>query len=422
MKKLLVGLKIIKSIGFRIEKQKFENISKLLGFLREEKLYPEIHKAETSAGEPEVSIDGKKYLMFCSNNYLGLGGRPEVINKASKALEAHGIGPGTSRLLSGNLDLHEELEKEVADLVGKEACITFPTGFSTNIGLFPALLDSFIENYPYKDGEWIVFSDEDNHASIVDGIRASKAKREIFRHNDIKDLEEKLLKYAIGAKKIIVTEGTFSLEGILAPLPEIAKLAEKYNAIILIDDAHGVGVLGKRGGGTAEHFGLQDEIDMIMGSFSKALGGLGGFVAGSKDIVDYLRINVRPYMYSSPIPGVITAGLLEAVKICKNEPELRKKLWENYKYLKENLEKRGFHVMGDGTDPVLPIMIKDENKAVELSKKLFEKGIYIQAFRWPAVPEGTARLRIVVMSTHKKEHLDKLIESLGEVGKEIKII
>lgn len=406
------------------EKIHFDNIYKFLNFAKKEGIYPEKRTVETSPGEPEVIVDGKKVLMFSSNNYLGLSGEKSVTDATLEGAKKFGIGPGTSRLLSGNIKIYEELEELLARMVGKESAIFLTTGYMTNESLFRVVMDPYTSAYPipYKKGSGVIISDEDNHASIINGTRLTSAERVVFKHNDMKDLEKVLKKFPLSRRKLIVTEGSFSLEGVLCPLPEIVELAKKYNAMTMIDDAHGVGVLGKNGGGTAEYYDVIKDVDIIMGSCSKALGGMGGFVAGKKELIEYFRIATRSYMYSSPVSACVTYGLKEAVSLSLVGNDRREKLYSNYHYLAKELKTLGFEILGDGRVPVVPLMIHDEKLAVKMNKALFEKGIYVESFRWPAVPEGQARIRIVPMAHHTKEHLDALIVALKEVGRELKII
>jgi len=397
-------------------------ISKLLNILKRNGLYPPFYRIESAGTNPEVIINGKKYLIFCSNNYLGLATRSEIIRAAERALKKHGIGPGGSRFLCGNIALLEQLDHETAKLVGAEDAITFPTGYMANLAIFKALMDPLIGNLPHKKGSGIIFSDEFNHGSIVDGCKLSYAKKIIFRHIDMKDLETKISTVPNNTPKMITIEGVFSVEGDLVPLPEVINIAKKYNAILMIDDAHGVGVMGEKGGGTAQHFGLESKIDIIMGSFDKALGGMGGFLAGSKEIVEYLRIASRSYMLSSAVPAVLAGGLIKAIKICETKKGLREKLFSNANYLRKNLEEIGFRVLGKGEIPVNPVLIGDEIKAIKFSEKLFRRGIYAPTYRWPMVPKGTARIRVTTMSTHTKKYLDTLLEAFEKSGKELKLI
>lgn len=404
------------------EKSKMQNIFDFSDYLKKEKIAPIFHSIESAGTEPEVMINGKKYLMFSSNNYLGISTAPEVIKSASDALIKHGLGPGGSRFLCGNIDVLEQLDKEVALLVEAEDAITFPTGYMANLAVFRALMDPVMSGFPYKKGAGIIYSDEFNHATIVDGCQLSSAKKVIFKHNDVKDLRNKISKSSKRAHKMIVTEGVFSPEGELAPLREIIDIANEFGAILMVDDAHGVGVMGKNGGGTVQHLGLQNKVDIIMGSFDKALGGMGGFLAGNKKLIEYLRIVARPYLFSSSIPGVLAGGMIQSIKVCKERNELREKLFENANYLRKGLSDMGFTIWGTGEVPVIPVIIGDENKAIEFSEKLFEKGLFTPVFRWPAVKKGTSRARVTPMATHNREHMDRLLNAFNEVGKNIGLI
>lgn len=406
------------------EKFNFENIYKFVDFQKKEGLYPAHRVIDSSPAAAEAMVNGKNVIMFSSNNYLGLSGEPGVMAAAAGAVQIFGIGPGTSRLLSGNIRIYEEVEAELAKMVGKEAAILFSTGYMANEGLFRVLMDPLASSlpFPYSKGSGTIISDEDNHNSIVTGCRLSTAERVTFKHNNMKDLERALAALPKERRKLIATEGSFSLEGVLCPLPEIVRLAKKYNAMTLIDDAHGVGVLGENGGGTAEYYGLQDKVDLIMGSCSKALGGMGGFVAADKRLIEYFRVASRSYMFSSPISACIAYGLKESIRLAVKDKARRKKLYDNYKYLYGRIKTLGYEVLGDGTVPALPIMLHDENRAILANKLLFEKGIYVESFRWPAVPEGAARMRIVPMAHHEQKHLDKLVASLEEIGKDLNII
>ena len=404
------------------EKYKMQHIFEFLDYLKKENLAPTFYNIESSGTEPEVIINGKKYLMFSSNNYLGLSTNSDVIQKAEENLKKHGIGPGGSRFLCGNIDILGRLENEIAKLVGAEDAITFPTGYMANLAIFKALMDPVMGIMPYKKGTGIIFSDELNHGTIVDGCRLSYAKKIIFSHNDLNDLEKKVSRSSRNVHKMIVTEGVFSPEGEISPLPEIVKIAEKYNAVLMVDDSHGIGVLGEQGGGTVEHFGLQGRVDIIMGSLDKALGGLGGFLAGNKKIIEYLKIISRPYIFSSVIPGTIAGGLIKAIEICRSNPKLRQKLFFNSNYLRDNLQRLGFQILGSKETPAVPVLLGDENKAIKFSDELFKRGIYSPCFRWPAVPKGMARVRLIPMATHTTRQLDTAIKTFKEVGKQLRII
>jgi len=392
-------------------------------FLEKEGIAPTFHKIETAGTEPEVIINGKKVLMFSSNNYLGLALHPKVIAKAKEALEKHGLGPGGSRFLCGNIDILDELDKETAELVGTEDAVTLPTGYMANVAVFKAIMDPIIGIFPYRKGEGVIFSDEFNHGSIVDGCRLSYAEKVIFRHNDLSDLEKKLKRSSLRRHKMIVTEGVFSPWGEFAPLPEILELAKKYNAVFMVDDAHGVGAVGKTGGGAVEHFGLRGQVDIVMGSFDKALGGMGGFLASGKKLAEHLRVAARPNILSSAVSGVLAGGLIEAIKICRSEEgiKLRSQLSANADYLRKNFNALGFKIVGNGEVPVTPVFIGEESKSIRLADRLLEYGIYSPSFRWPAVPKGESRIRITPMATHKKEHLDALLHAFGKVKEEFKL-
>jgi 8-amino-7-oxononanoate synthase len=405
------------------EDYKMQRIFEFTNFLKNEGIAPTFYNIKNAATEPEVILNGKKVLMFSSNNYLGLSMHPTVIKGAQGALQENGIGPGGSRFLCGNINILNDLDKATAELAGSEDSVTLPTGYMANVAIFKALMDPIIGILPYRKGEGIIFSDEFNHGSMVDGSKLSYAKKVIFRHNDLKDLELKLKKVSKRRHKIIVTEGVFSPWGELSPLPSILDLSKKYNAILMIDDAHGIGVLGENGGGAIEHFGLRGQIDIVMGSFDKAFGGMGGFLATNKKLAEYLRFGLRTNILSSAVPGVLAGGLLESIKICRSEEgkNLRYKLFENANYLRIGFEKMGFKVLGNGEIPVIPVLIGNEAKSIKLTKKLLEYGIYSPSFRWPAVPKGQSRMRITPMATHKKEHLDALLGFFKKAKNDIRL-
>lgn len=407
---------------FSKEDYKTQRIFEFLDYLKKEGLTPTFYHIESAGTEPEAIINGRRCLIFSSNNYLGLSMDPEIVQKAEEALKKHGLGPGGSRFLCGNIDILEKLDYETARLVEAEDAITFPTGHMANLAIFKALMDPVIGVFPYKKGSGLIFSDEFNHGTIVDGCRLSYAKKVIFQHNDIQDLQKKISRVSRKCHKMIVTEGVFSPEGELSPLPEIVKIAREYNAILMLDDAHGVGVLGERGGGTVQYFGLQGQVDVIMGSFDKALGGMGGFLAGDKNLIEYLRIVSRPYIFSSAISGVLAGGLIKAIEICKNNSELRKKLFDNANYLRRHLQEMGFQLFGSKQVPVVPVLIGDEVIGIKFSERLFKRGIYIPCFRWPAVLKGKSRIRVTPMATHTKQHLDTLLAVFEKTGRELELI
>jgi 8-amino-7-oxononanoate synthase len=400
-----------------------ENIKKSLNWIKKNELYPDVYMAESASTDPEVIIDGKKVLMFSSNNYLGLANDERVKLKMIEATKKYGMGSGGSRLLSGNIDIHNELEKQIADFKGEESAITFLAGYMANVGVIPALMADTGSNFlnifkkPAEKNS-AIFSDELNHASIIDGCRLAKAERVIYKHKDMSDLENKIKKHK-KKNNLIVTDGVFSMDGDIAPLKDIKFLGKKYGIKVMVDDAHASGLLGKNGRGTAEHFNIEN-VDITMGTFTKAFGGVGGFIAGSKDLIDYLRVTARTYIFSAPIPPAVSAGLIEAIKIASIDNKLRENLWNNVKHVREELKKMGFNILGETN--IIPILVGNEKRAVAFSRELFENNVFIPAVRWPAVPEGQARLRLTIMATHEKEQIDHLLNILQKTGKTLGVI
>lgn len=399
-------------------------MKEVLDWINKNELYPDIRVIEGASTDPEVVISGKKVLMFASNNYLGLANDERVKKAMIKGVEKYGMGSGGSRLMSGNIDIHNELERAIADFKGKESAIAFLAGYMANVGVIPALMKDFSKGLlglmKKEDGSnSVIFSDELNHASIIDGCRLAKAERVIYKHKDMNDLEDKIKK---NKKKInlIVTDGIFSMDGDIAPLKDIVSLGKRYNIRVMVDDAHASGVLGENGRGTAEYFDLKDDVDITMGTFTKAFGGVGGFIAGSKDLIDYLRISARTYIFSAPIPPAVSAGLIESIRIVSEDKNIREKLWENTRYLRGKLKEIGFNILGETN--IIPLVIGDEKKAISFSRELFELGVFAPCVRWPAVPEKQARLRITVMASHSKENIDKFLEVLKIAGEKLSII
>jgi len=395
-----------------------EEINKLLNFVEKKNLYPEIKNIELN--EPETFVNGKKVLLFCSLNYLNLANHPKVKKAAIRAIEKYGVGAGGSRFISGNFEIHNLLEKRIAEFKREEAGLILHTGYVTNVGIIPALMNfPKIGNFSFLEKK-LIFSDELNHASIIDGCKLSKAKVIIYRHNDMKDLEEKLKKYN-HARKLIITDSVFSMDGDIAPLPEIVKLARKYNALTMIDEAHATGVLGERGAGATEYFHLEGQIDVVMGTFSKAFGCFGGYVVGKERLIKYLKAANRPSIFSVFLPPAIAAAILVALEEIENNKEIRKKILENAAYLRTNLRKIGFNTLTSETQ-IIPILIGSEEKAIQFANFLFGNGFYAPAVRWPAVPKGKARIRFTVMTKHTKEQIDKLLNACEDIGKKLKII
>jgi len=396
--------------------------------LKKTGLYPEIPIVDGAATETKIHIDGKEYLLFGTNNYLGMSYNSDVKKTMVRAVEKYGLGSGGPRLLAGNIDIHNELESTIADFVGRESAICFTTGYMTNIGTIPALINipkttatGIITNFLKKEligkneGEVTIVSDEKNHGSIVDGVRLSKTEHLIYKHVDMEDLEKKLKK-AKNKIKLIITDGVFSMDGDIAPLPEIVSLAKRYNALIMVDDAHGIGTLGKRGRGSLEHHGIENsDVDILMGTFTKAFGGIGGFVAGDRELISYLKITARTYMLSAPIPPVISAGLKRSIEIIKKETWRKDKAFKNAKYFKSELKKIGYETTKTDT-LIVPVLIDgDEHMVIKATNELFKRSIVAPNARFPAVPAGHGRLRVVVTSEHKKDDLDYLLKCLKEI-------
>lgn len=385
---------------------------KELNTLKESGLFVNIRTLESAQGA-WLKINGKDVLNLCSNNYLGLANNERLKKAAKKAIDDWGVGPGAVRTIAGTMKLHEELEKKLAEFKKVEAVLSLQSGFNANQAVIPSITSS----------EDAILSDELNHASIIDGVRLSKAKRYVWKHRDVEDLEQKLEQAdADGARyKLIITDGVFSMDGDLAPLPEIVEVAERYNAMVMVDDAHGEGVLGSHGRGIVDHFNLHGRVDIEIGTISKAFGVIGGYVAGKKELIEYLRQKARPFLFSSSLSPADVAASIEAVKILEESDELVKKLWDNAKYFKDALKKLGFDT-GHSETPITPVMLYDAKIASDFSKKLFEEGIFAQSIGYPTVPKGKARIRVMISAVHTKEDLDFAIEKFAKVGKELKVI
>ncbi|AOY76533.1 8-amino-7-oxononanoate synthase [Clostridium formicaceticum] len=355
-------------------------------------------------------IGNKRVLLMTSNNYLDLCNDVRLKDAAEAAIRTYGVGAGGSRLTTGSYELHDQLEKKIADFKNTEAAILFNTGYMANIGVVTAIADK----------EWILFSDALNHASIIDGCRLSGAKIVVYKHCDMEDLRKKIKAYE-GKKRCIVTDGVFSMDGDIAPLDKIVELAKANNLLTVVDDAHGTGVLGNRGTGCVEYFNLKGQVDIQIGTLSKALASEGGFVAGSKSLVTYLRHKARSFIYSTALSPATIAVSLCSLDIVKSEKDRRDRLLENTKWFQEELKKLGFHVLESNT-AIIPLIIGSAEKATKLSEKLFEKDIFISAIRPPTVPDHTSRLRITLMATHSREELKYVLNGLKEAGMELGMI
>ncbi len=383
-----------------------------LNYLKENGLYNEVDTIEGANG-PEIQIDGKKYINLSSNNYLGLATDEDLKAAAKEAIDNRGVGAGAVRSINGTLDIHDELEETLAEFKGTEAAIAYQSGFNGNMAAISAVMNK-------NDA---ILSDELNHASIIDGCRLSKAKIIRVNHSDMDDLRKKA-KEAVESgeynKVMYITDGVFSMDGDVAKLPEIVEIAEEYGLLIYVDDAHGSGVMGN-GAGTVKHFGLQDKIDFQIGTLSKAIGVVGGYVAGSQQLIDWLKAQSRPFLFSTSLAPGDTKAVTAAVKKLMASTELHDKLWDNAKYLKEGLQKLGFDT-GESETPITPVIIGDEKDTQEFSKRLKDEGIYVKSIVFPTVPRGTGRVRNMPTAAHTKEMLDKALAAYEKIGKDIGII
>ena len=374
-------------------------------------LYPYFRVIE-SGQDTEVRINGKRMLMFGSNSYLGLTSHPTIKEAGKKAIDKYGSGCAGSRFLNGTLDIHIELEDRLAKFTGKEAAVTFSTGFQVNLGV----LSSIVGRNDY------LLLDEYDHASIIDGSRLSFAKVIKYRHNNMADLEQKLSNLPEEAVKLIAVDGIFSMEGDIANLPQIVELSEKYGVNIMVDDAHSLGVIGEKGAGAASHFGLTDQVDLIMGTFSKSLASLGGFIAGDAATIDYLKHNARALIFSASITPASAATALAALTIIENEPHHMANLWNNTRYAKKLLEENGFD-LGPTESPILPIYIRDNAKTFMMTKLLEQNGVFVNPVVSPAVPSDASLIRFSLMATHTfsqiEEAVDKLLSAARKAGVEL---
>jgi 8-amino-7-oxononanoate synthase len=372
--------------------------------------YPYFRKVE-SGQDPVVTVEGKRMIMMGSNNYLGLTSHPLVKNAAINATEKFGVGCVGSRFLNGTLMMHEELENRLAKFVKKESALLFTTGMQVNLGVIGSIVGR----------DETIITDKYDHASILDGCRLSFGKLRRYKHNDMNDLENELKKCDHDKGKLIIVDGVFSMEGDLADLPSIVKLAKKHNARILVDDAHGIGVMGKHGRGTAEHFGVEDDIDLIVGTFSKSFATTGGFVAADEDVIHFLKHNARALIFSaSPAPSNV-ASALKALDIIEKEPRRLKRLWENTEKLRKGFKDLGYNT-GESVTPIIPLIIGDNFMAFQIWKLLFDRGIFTTPVITPAVPENRALIRVSVMATFSQRHIDKALDVFAQVGRIIGII
>ena len=364
-----------------------------------------------SPSGPIMSVRGKSTLLFSSNDYLGLANHPQLKHAVLKAIEQFGVGAGASRLISGTLTPHHDLELALAQFTNTEAALTFSSGYATNLGVIPHLAKT----------NGVIFADRLCHASLIDACRLSQATFRIFHHNDVEHLRSLLMKRPPKQPTLLITEGVFSMDGDLAPLPELARLAGEFEAILLVDDAHGTGVMGPTGRGTIEHFGVKSANVYHMGTLSKALGTSGGFMTGTKAFISYLVNTSRSFIYSTAPPPAMAAAARAAIHLIQQEPQRHARLWQNRERMYQGLLAMGCH-MTKTESPILPIIVNDPALAVEMSRHLREKGMYIQAIRPPTVPKGTSRLRITVTAEHTSEQIDLALEAIQDVGQSLKIL
>ena len=380
--------------------------------LKSQGLYNEIDPVEGANG-PTIIVGGNELINLSSNNYLGLATNDELKRIAKETIDKYGVGAGAVRTINGTLDLHVKLEEKLAEFKGTEAAISYQSGFNCNMAAISAVMDK-------NDA---ILSDQLNHASIIDGCRLSKAKIIPFNHSDMEDLRKKAKEATESGqynKVMVITDGVFSMDGDIAKLPEIVEIAKEFDLITYVDDAHGSGVTGK-GKGTVKHFSLEKEIDFQIGTLSKAIGVVGGYVAGKKDLIDWLKVRSRPFLFSTALPPGDVAAITAAVQMIIDSTELHDKLWENGDYLKAGLSKLGFNI-GDSETPITPCIIGDEKLTQQFSKRLFEEGVYAKSIVFPTVPKGTGRVRNMPTAAHTKEMLDEAIATYEKVGKELDVL
>lgn len=378
-------------------------LHKELEQIKDAGLYRRLRRVEGDQG-PTLLIDGREVINFSSNNYLGIANHPALAAAAKEAIDRYGCGSGASRLISGNMTLHEQLENRLAEFKGTEAALVFNSGFQANTGVISTLTG---------EGD-VIFSDALNHASIIDGCRLARAKSAVYSHCDLNQLETELKRATSARRRLIVTESIFSMDGDEAPLVGIVELAEKYDALVMVDEAHATGIFGARGAGVVQKLGLGERVLVQMGTLGKALGGFGAYIAGSRDLRDLLINRCRSFIFTTALPPAVMAMALAAIDIVEREPERRESLWNNCRNLKEGLSKLGFDI-GASESPILPLIIGDAAECMRFSEALLERGVFVQGIRPPTVPQGTSRLRITLMATHTCEHIERGVEAFKAV-------
>jgi glycine C-acetyltransferase len=386
-------------------------LSEELEKLREQKLYQKLRVLETGQ-VPVARFDGKEVINLSSNNYLGLTTHPRLKQRALEAIEKFGVGSGAVRSIAGTMTLHMELEEKIAKFKHVEASVVFQSGFTANAGTVQAILG--------RDD--VIVSDELNHASIIDGCRLSRAEIKVFPHKDVEACE-KSLKELEGRKcrKLLITDGVFSMDGDIAPLPQLVALAEKYGCIMMVDDAHASGVLGRNGRGTVDHYNLHGRVDIQVGTLSKAIGALGGYVCSTRNTIEFLYHRARPFLFSTSHPPSVAATCIAAFEVLEEQPQLTEQLWANTRFFKQGLKRLGFNT-GVSETPITPVIVGEAAVAHEFSRELFSAGVFAQSIGYPTVPHGKARIRTIVTATHTQEQLARALEILEKVGKKLKII
>lgn len=388
-----------------------ENITKELNSIKEAGLYKD-ERIILSPQGADIIVQQGEVINFCANNYLGLSDHPELLKAAKEGLDRRGYGMSSVRFICGTQDIHKELERKISQFLQTEDTILYSSCFDANGGLFEPLLGP----------EDVIISDELNHASIIDGIRLCKAQRKVYKHMDMNDLEEKLKESMSARYRMIATDGVFSMDGDVAPLDKICDLAEKYDAMVMVDDSHATGFFGKTGRGSIEYCNVMGRVDVITSTLGKAMGGAsGGFTTGRKEIIELLRQRSRPYLFSNSLPPVIVSAAIKVLDILLETTELRDRLEKNTIYFREEMKKRGFNIK-EGIHPIVPIMLGDAKLAHDMARDLLYEGIYVVGFSYPVVPKGQARIRVQISAAHTKEHLDKAIEAFTKVGKKYGVI
>jgi len=391
------------------------HLTAVLDDLRTRGTYFRLRELESEQG-PVCRYDGREVINLASNNYLGLCNDPRLREAAIAATKKYGVGSGAVRTIAGTMRIHMELEEKIAAFKGVEACVVFQSGFTANAGTVSSILGK----------EDFILSDELNHASIIDGARLSRAKIKVFRHKDVAHAEELLQEIAAEpGRKLVITDGVFSMDGDIGPVDKLADLCEKYGAIMMVDDAHASGVLGRNGRGSADHFGCTARVDVQVGTLSKAIGALGGYVCGSRDLIDFLYHRARPFLFSTSHPPAVTASCIAAFDILENEPERIERLWDNTRYFQAQLAQAGFDIGGRTTPksetPITPILLGDGRKTMEFSRALFEQGIMATGIAFPTVPEGKARIRCIMTSEHTREMIDRALDVLVTTARTLQV-